>query len=356
MNKTTFRGIALALLIAVPGFASADGAQDFMYQTNQDRFFDLPQNARTFSMAGSSVATSADSSSVLGNPAGLGWMKDAEVSGTYFYQQTSGADPMTYEDMTKDTNAGHILGAFPLSPYTDALPEYGNLGMGWSGSRGTTDDPIDEGSYYAWRLHAAYAKALNEAWSLGYSINYQHRREDTHIRDLSMDDGIRQALGAQYKLSKDTTFGLSTAVGFGHNEYKNFAPYDTWEKEKVRYTSWGMEGGVAQKLWTALATASVGYTGYWRTYESDGNAWSFRLGAEQPIVDWFTLRAGYRYQANMGFEYEGQENAKYNAVSFGAGLVPWKYTVIDYAAEYRAVGDGDWTHMVTLTVPFSLCM
>lgn len=344
--------LAAGLAVSVASVAVADGRQDLYYQVNQRQFFDNAQNARTFGMAGSSVATSMDSSSVLGNPAGLGFMKDAEISGGYAYDQVTGNDYWTYDDVEATQNSGQVMGAMPLMPYADALPEWGNLGMGYSMSKLDGDDEgIDQKT---WKIHLAYAKALSNAWSLGYSINYQHTKTVTDIWDLKMRNGVRQAVGAQYKMSPDTTFGLQTFYGFGSGDLKSaFGELDLG-RDKLR--SWGMEGGVAQKVWyNTLLTSSIDYIGYWQDKLDDANAWNFRIGAENAVTDWLTLRAGYRYAANMGFDLWGEENAKFNAVSFGAGTALGKYFRLDYGAEYKAIGDGEWTHMVTASVPFSLC-
>ena len=349
--------VGAGVMLFVAGFGAnvyADGVEDYYYQINQARYFDLPQNARTFAMAGSSVATSTDSSSVLGNPAGIGFMKDAEVSGTYYYQQTTGNDVVDYSDIEQRGDAGHVLAAFPIVPYKDALPEYGNIGLGWSGFRGNANDSFDN-DQHAWRLHLAYAKAINDSLSLGYSFTYQNERTNYLVTEGKMNDGIRQAIGLEYKLSQDTTLGLSTMYGFGSEKINDVYPL-MWEKNRDRLRSWGMEGGVAQKALAGLWTAAIGYTGYWQNVGEDANAWSFRLGTEYPVwSDWLKLRAGYRYQANLGYAIGDEENAKYNAVSFGAGVNVNKWFNVDYAAEYRSIGAGDWSHYVTLVVPFSLC-
>lgn len=355
--------LAAGLVVSV-GFAAsmalADGVQDFYHQMNQKRFFNNLQGARTAAMAGSSVATSSDSSSILGNPAGLGWMKDAEVAASYMNETVSGNDLMDYSKIDGTTNGGYAVGAFPIKPYEEALPEYGNIGLGWSGYRTDSDDSLDL-DYRRWQLHAAYAKALNAAWSVGYSFSYDNLKTDTFYFDEEMNDGIRQAVGAQYKMSERTMFGLSTHYGFGRGKVKDLLPQfsDEFDELNRKVRSWGVEGGVAQTVFTnTLLTASVDYTGYWQNIDSDSSAWGFRLGAEQPIVDWFKLRAGYRYQANLNydmFDDGDNENAKFNAVSFGAGVNITKYARVDYAAEYRAISDGDWSHWVTLSIPFSIC-
>ena len=104
-----------------------------------------------------------------------------------------------------------------------------------------------------------------------------------------------------------------------------------------------------------LVSASIDYNRY-NNEADDFNAWSFRTGVEQSLTNYLKARLGYRYTAitNADFGY-GNNNSKYNAVSFGLGVQLAKYLMADYGAEYRASGDGDWLHTVTLSVPFSLC-
>lgn len=210
----------LAVSFAVSAFA--DGAEDLAYQVNQRRFFDLPTSARVGAMAGSSAVTDISSWSTLSNPAGLGWMKDAEVSGSWTWNELNGNDLVDASDVDGTVNDGYVLGAFPIVPYKDALPEYGNIGFGWSGYTGNVsgdtltslDTDLD-----AWRLHLAYAKALDAAWSVGASLTYQNAKQknetnllgqDVTLFKEKMNDGIRADIGAQYKLSDRTMFGLNT--------------------------------------------------------------------------------------------------------------------------------------------------
>ena len=364
MKKTCSwrRGFVLAaglvVSVGISASAFADGAQDLYYQMNQKHFFNNMQSARVAAMAGSSATTNADSWSTLGNPAGLGWMKDAEVSAGWSWNELSGNDLLDGGDVDGDSNDGYVLGAFPIVPYRDALPEYGNIGFGWSGYSGDVDDSL-ESEFSDWRLHLAYAKAIDSAWSVGYSFGYVNSKYEPILWTEEMNDGIRQAIGAQYKMSSSTTFGLDTVYGFGRGKLEDVSPLLDLGDDERRVRSWGVQGGVAQKMFAdTLMTASVDYTGYWQNVEDDAAAWGFRLGVEQPVIDWLTLRAGYRYMANFGYDFRGDDeggNAKINADSFGAGVGLGKYARADYAAEFRAIGDGDWSHWVTLSVPFSIC-
>lgn len=355
--KGTFIRTGFAASLAVGGFlasacgAFADGPTDFYTQYDQQRFFNQQKSARQVGMGGSSVATSADSSSILGNPAGMGWMKDAEVSGGYASEDLSGNDAATFQDVQQDRNAGNVLGAFPLHPYLDDLPAWGNLGLGWSGYNSDADDSLDsDSSGYA--LHAAYAKALNKNWSAGYSFAYMN--DEVEFGNGSKDkmtDGVRQAVGAQYKASENTMYGVSTSYGFGTRELDG----NSGSSDDI--ASWGIEGGVAHTMGKTELDFSLDYTGYNHDVGDDHYAWGFHTGVEQSLADWLKARVGYHYQANMGYDIgRGEEdNAKYNGISFGAGVMIGKHLRLDYGADYRAIGDNDWTHVVSASIPFSIC-
>ncbi|NMC62830.1 MAG: hypothetical protein GYA55_06635, partial [SAR324 cluster bacterium] len=206
-----------------------------------------------------------------------------------------------------------------------------------------------------------YAKALGDEWSVGYAIDYSNLENESTWFDEEMDNGVNQTVGAQYKMSERTLFGIDTHYGFGKGDISNMLPQftDVFDGTERNVKNWGIRGGVAQTVFTnTLLTGGVDYNGYWQDVDSDSFSWAFRLGVEQPVLEWLKLRAGYRYQANLDYDMFDQgdnENAKYNAVSFGAGAALGKYARVDYAAEYRAIGDGDWSHWVTLSVPFSIC-
>ena len=61
------------------------------------------------------------------------------------------------------------------------------------------------------------------------------------------------------------------------------------------------------------------------------------------------------------YDFEGFDDAnisstaKYNALSWGIGVKITDNLIADYGGEFRGVGADDYTHFVTLSVPFSLC-
>lgn len=192
MKKTAIRTAALASALLVCGtHAMADGRTDHDHQFSQQRYFDLPQNAESFGMAGTTVTTLSDSSSVLGNPAGLGFMKDADVSATYAYNQLTGNDLNTYQDIEQTGHSGHaVTAALPIGPTLDGTP-HGNIGFGWSGYRGDANDAADTDTD-GYRLHLSYGNDISSNLSLGYGVSYLHDNwEEQYTGDkVGMDDGV----------------------------------------------------------------------------------------------------------------------------------------------------------------------
>ena len=343
----------------------ADAKEDFYIQQATRRYFNLPQNARTFGMAGSSVATSQDSSSVIGNPAGIGFMKDAEVSATYDFSDYDGREEPSYDKIQEDIDSGHALGAFPIAPNYDAYSDFGNIGLGWSGYRSDVDDSYDTETK-GHRIHAAYGKALNESTSVGYGFSYFNDQLNSSNYDVSMDDGYRHTVGVQNKVSEQLTLGLSGFYGYGEPRRDIHIAGGTEGSQRLDRRSYGGEFGGSYDFGTLLLASSID----WQEYELDsddaelgggesGRSFAYRIGLEQEVFDWLVARAGYRYQGNEYFFSESDEltgTAKYNAASWGAGAWLDDNLRLDYGGEYRWVAEGtDWTHNVTVSMPFSIC-
>ena len=363
MNKSLKVGAVVATSVLLfAGASIAEGREDFYTQTNQQRYFNLPENARTLAMAGSSVSSSSDSSSVVGNPAGLGFMKDADVSVSYARDQISGNDDYDYSSVQADGDMGDVLVALPIMPTLDGTPQYGTVGLGWTGYKSDSDTAANLESRQ-WGLTAAYGKDISDSLALGYRVSYLHKKVSGHAGDLAaaakMDDGIVQDIGLQYKADADTTVGFDTSFGFGKYGYDLANQTDQVKIGNEDVHSWAARAGVSHTLPSATTLAfSVDYTNYESNKDSDSFAWGVRTGVEQSFTDWLKGRLGVRYQANMDYNLGyGNNNAKYNAVSFGAGVKLMPNLYADYGAEVRFVGEGaDWTHEVTVSVPFSLCM
>ena len=373
------RGALVALIAAViSNSAVADEkAHDFYFQQSQKRFFGQTQNARTFGMGGSSVATSSDSSSTVGNPAGLGMMKKGDVSVSFGTNEISGNEFPGGSKIKEEDSTGSVLAAIPLGPVKDDLPDYGNLGFGWVGRTGDFGGDSLDTDTDGYQLAVAYGAALDKDMSIGYGLTYNNDKVRANIYDYKMTNGFNHTLGLQNKVDEDLSVGAQINVGHGSHRLNS-----TGGNETVDQLSVGTGFGAALKLAPETTlTGSVDYT-YYRNNGDDvvsdprivfggdsfGHSGSVRVGVEHWLADWVALRGGYRYAANFNWEYDRPEldeldgSAKYNAWSAGVGL---KYDLgedsffrsvnLDYGAEYCALGDDDWQHIATLSAPFDLC-
>jgi hypothetical protein len=375
------RGAVFALIAAVvsnSAVADSKKAHDFYFQQSQKRFFGQPQNARTFGMAGSSVATSSDSSSTVGNPAGLGMMQKGDFSVSYSNNEISGREFPSGDRIREKEGMGSVLMAVPLGPVKDDLPDFGNLGFGWSGRTGdwgSSDDLNTDSDAY--QLTLAYGAAIDKDTSIGYSLTYNNDKLRSDIYNYKMTNGFNHTVGLQNQVSEDLSLGAQVNVGHGSHGLRSTAG-----NESVDQLSVGTAFGAALKLAPETTlTGSADYT-YYRNNgdgvvadprivfggDSFGHVGSVRVGIEHMLADWVALRGGYRYAANFNWEYDRPEldgldgSAKFNAWSAGLGL---KHDLgqdsfiqavhLDYGVEYRALGNDDWQHVITLSAPFDLC-
>jgi long-subunit fatty acid transport protein len=352
---------ALALTSGVSSVARADGVQDFYVQLAHQRFYANPQSARSWGMGGSINSVSHDSSNVLQNPAGLGWMEDAEVSAAYGYETITGNDRDTFADIEQEFDSGYAVGAFPIVPTLDGLPEYGTFGLGWSGFDSDVDDSLNTETD-GYRLHFAYGVAVNPYWSVGYSLSYNDQTQENDVSRIEGDDGYRHTMGVQYKHSDVWTFGSSLFIAQGDPTVSVGNLSSDIDQDSI-----GFDVGAAYLYQQGtLVGMQIDYVSYDAegdiggvSLNEDGDAMGVRLGVEQDLNEWSKGRLGYRYQSNFEYDFDRDEaasgTAKFNAISFGAGVF-WDHLRLDYGAEYRWIADGDWSHWVTASVPFSLCV
>jgi hypothetical protein len=376
---------ALGMAIIVPARAGADEKmRDFYYQQNQQRFVAAPQDARMFGMAGSSILTTANAVSLVNNPAGLGRMKDGDLSASYGYNKISGNEYPRGNSVEDQQNIGQVYGATPLGPRRNDLPEYGNLGLGWFGRNGEWGDDPAQTDADTYQVSGGYGWAIGEKAAMGYSLTYQDDSLKTPGHSYDSAALFRHNLGIQWEESNDLRFGGAMTFGHGKHNLNHDRLVDLREGQTVDQFSYGLGFGAEYDLNDATTVASViDYTYYQNNGDnsplandvvyggdSTANVMNLRFGIENRPADWAALRLGWRYAANFAWNYDRADldpvlsgSAKYNAFTGGVGV---KYDLpegnfitaikLDYGVEYRLVGQNDWQHVVTLSTPFDLCV
>ncbi|MCS6893601.1 MAG: autotransporter outer membrane beta-barrel domain-containing protein [Deltaproteobacteria bacterium] len=360
----------------------ADTGKDVGYQvTIGFDFFQPSFDARTTALAGSNQFTSLASNLVASNPANTGLMKDAHVSAAYSHERIS------WEDVDVDdfqNNTGHVYASLPVGPYVDALPDYGNVTVGWVGDWAEWDSGSDfvaaDLEYTNHGFTLGYAKALGDSWALGYAVTYFQGEGElalgavdpltgtVQVVELSTEqDTLRHNLGALFKVGEKTHVGFGGYYSHSIDEEISVdagvvGPGGGWyfggrAGNSFDLTSWGLGLGVEHTYDFGLTTAAgLDYANY-DIDSDDGRAYNIRVGAEYPLGETVVLRAGYRYFAGSDFDeaFESDANVKFNAASGGFGVNFANWGSLNYGVEYRHIGDGDFTHTVSYDVPFSIC-
>lgn len=366
-------GLSLSLVAQT---ALADGKRDYYFQQALQRYMNLPQNARTMGMGGSSVVTSQDSSSVVGNPAGIGLMQEGDTSVSYDRNSFKGRENPNYKLIKQRSDNGQALVTIPLGLQSNDLPQFGSLGLGWSGYNGNTNDSLDTGSD-GHRINFAYGKALSSSLALGYGLSYFDDKLQNNLSKYSSKQLFRHTFGIQESLGHDWTWGGTVFYGSGKDNVEVASIPNIKDSKAKEY---GAELGTSWNWLSTTMAVSADYEHY-RTNGSlnsappeiviggdeHGKVFNLRIGAERSLTTWLVGRVGYHFGGLDDYHFSRSEladlngSAKYNAWNFGIGtIIPthnsWiKAVKLDYGAEYRAGGTDSWEHLVTLSIPWGGC-
>lgn len=360
------------LLIAFSVFtqvshADVEEIREFYIQHVRMKYFDTDLDARSLGMGGSPYVSTNRVYSMLGNPAGIGWLVDPEITATMMVDEISGEDLIcltcpknTSRDIDGDRYMGSLLYANPFN-----YGNYGVLGMGLQYYDLNVNDNQNTETEGYW-AHLAYAKEFGTDWSLAYMLSYRNDSEDNRLVNYDMDDGLRHTLGIQYWPHEDILFGLSLFYGFGDID-SHIASLGIQDGDRESYgASFGFSWRVLE--WTKLS-ASIDYTEYIvnaniiapnlnQNVDEDGQSWAAHVGIEHEVVHNVFLRAGYHYREidyefmDAGLATSLTDNIAYHAPSAGIGWRINEHVSLDYGFEYRFIGNDDMTHALSLTYHF----
>jgi hypothetical protein len=386
MMKTTLTRAALlmslGMAMSTPHAYGDEKQRDFYFQEQQQRFVDRPFDARMLGMSGSTNLTTSNALATVQNPGALGLMRYGDMSASYSFNEITGNEFPSGSKVKDKQNIGQVYGATPINPTADGLPDNGNFGFGWWGRSGNwTYDPdnTDSGAY---QVSGAYGKSLSEYVSLGYGLTYQKDSLDSDIHNYDSAETFLHTIGLETRSMDDLTWGTTISIGHGQHDLDHTG--HRADEQTVNQMQYGIATGLEYKMDRTAVALGADYTfysndgddepgandpGYPFGGDSLGRVMNLRVGLEQYLADWLAIRGGYRYAANFKWDYDRSDlrdltgSATYNAWTAGAGV---KYDMdkdsfikailLDYAAEYRTVGDNDWQHIVSLSAPFDLCM
>lgn len=366
--------IALAIILFIPLSARAYPNNEFYISQALDRYFVLPMDAKSTSMIGSSLLNCADSNCIFLNPAGLGSLKTKEVSLSFGSKEATGNEFIIDEKINKFESLGHGILALPFRSNASGSPSYGTLALAYSRYQGETDDSVNT-TPDGHRRSLAYGVALNKQAALGYSFTFYDDQLRNDLADLHSHSRFLHVFGAQYNPTKYFQVGAVFKLGIGQSDTEDFLTESNGLSHLRHYS--GLIG--ATKYWSPRASTSM--SSDISSYRSNGNleqsnssvvigsdeeghTFNIRLGIEYQLLERFFIRGGARYETTE-YEFKREDlrqlsgNVEGARLSFGLGYnlkFDSKYIPecrIDYGFEYLDSSYGDWSHVVTATVPFN---
>lgn len=365
------------MAIILQGSLSARALPNKEFYINQalERYFVLPMDARSTSMVGSSLLNCADSNCIFLNPAGLGLLKTQEVSLSFGSKEATGNEFIIDEKINQFENLGHGVLALPFRSDNQGDSSYGTAALAYSRYQGDTDDSVNT-TPDGHRRSLAYGISLNKQSSIGYSFTFYDDQLRNDLADLHSHSRFLHVFGAQFNPTKYFQLGAVFKLGIGQSDTEDFE-IESNGLSHLRYYS-GLIG--ATKHWsprasTSLSTDISSYRSEGNLEQSDslvvigsdeeGHIFNIRLGIEYQLLERFFIRGGARYEATE-YEFKREDlrqlsgNVEGARLSFGLGYnfkFNSKYISecrIDYGFEYLDSSYGDWTHVVTASLPFDI--
>lgn len=358
-------GFCTCMLLAPAG---ANESMEYFIQHALDLYFDLPSDARHTGLAGSRLATSDGVDGLFANPAGLGWLRDVSLQATYLYDRQGGEEfiiPAGTPDFNSVHENIHNLHAQLGVPLKGG--EWGVVGVGISGWSSDVNDQLNTETD-GWRLTLGVAKAFNESISAGYTLTLIDGKHDNDWDRSDTDDGLRHALGLQWRPDPAWLVGVHGfyATGDQESEIKLLGPYSGDR------SSWGVGIGAAWRV-NDKTTLSAGadYTDYDldahiffpagglnENIDESGEVLALCVGVEHRFSEAISGRAGVAYHA-IDYEFNDSRvvehlsgDADHVALALGLGWQASETVRVDYGFGLRFVGDTDMTHALTLAIAF----
>jgi hypothetical protein len=365
--------VAAAFLLS-SGQASASPINEFYIRQALDRYFTLPRDADTLATAGSSAMTCSDSDCMFLNPAGLGEVEDIQLSTSLGFSLLNGQDFFTEEHLEQNEYIGDVILGFPLGTADPRKPRYGTLTLAYSRYDGHTDDMLHT-TPDGHRRSLAYGISPSDELSLGYSFTFYDDQLHNDFSDLHSHSRLLHIWGIQYRPDKKLEIGSTFSLGIGQSDTTDFR-FDSNGLSHLRSYSGNI--GVTGDLAGYRVSASADYTRVESRGNLDGvappvviggdesgNIYNVRVGAEKPLSENFSARAGLRYEEVESYKFHREDLADLSgqvrgpAVALGIQYrIPGSYShqpaaVLSYGVERLFIGDGVWQHLLTLKVPLS---
>ncbi|MBN8550560.1 MAG: hypothetical protein J0M12_14690, partial [Deltaproteobacteria bacterium] len=356
----------LLSMIAIFGFSPAlfaDSKSDFYIQQAMERYFTVPEDARSLSTAGAASQLCEGAACIYMNAAGLGFMNSREVVGNLGFRDTRGNEFLQEGEITQSEWSGFISGAYPISS-----GRYGTFSAAYSRFNGQTNDSINTNPDGHNRT-LGYGLAVTDSLAFGYSLTFLDDQVRTDFSDLHSHARFLHLFSSQAKLADGYMLGGTFRLGIGQSDTEDFE-LGTNGLNHVREYS----GNVAlSKKWDRF-TGMTAFSYSRLTSHSDdedfsapvvlggneaGNDYRFSLGGEYAFTEQVTLRGGYSYR-NANYEFSRPQllglsgTLIENVWSLGLGYLfsPQHYRIrLNYGIAYSAEGNGDMQQLIDVAIP-----
>ncbi len=365
----------LVSLVIFGSQSAASPLSEFYINQALERYFVLPQDAETLSLAGSTELTCKNSTCLYLNPAGLGQLAHSEFSATLGFSIIDGEYFPTEEGLEQSEYHGNGILAFPLGSTKNGRPRYGSLALGFSRYDGHTDDVIHT-TPDGHRRSLAYGYSPFENLSLGYSFTFYDDQLRSEFADLHSHSRLLHNWGIQLRPSDDLEIGTSFKLGIGQSDTEDFR-FDSNGLSHIREYSGAL--GIKKTMDPLIIALSFDYTRVQSKGNlnevaipvviggtEQGNIYNIRFGSSYNINDNFLIRAGIRWQNIESYNFERPDleglNGDVRGLGWSTGLGyifngkknPQMRIALDYGFEYLDIGKGSWQHLITLRVPFTI--
>lgn len=348
----------LSLNIHTSAAFAQHSSRPFYVEQAQQRFFDEWPDARTLSLAGASIGTANDSSSVNGNPAGLGFLNFPELTLSYDYNQTGAR-----EALVEYQHVGTASLAIPSETFG---LDWGTFGIGTTGLQGGPNDYPINSEHRVESFDFAYAKSITPSLSIGYTGTRFDNHVYSNLYRYEMNPGIRHTVGAQYKV-ESIVLGASTFYGSGRYD----ANFHELGESSSSIREFGIDVGASYATNASKYFAGFELSDYRASGTPDvapssielggkevGSLYVPKIAAEFSINDWLTARIGTRYIFRRQFFYRDELSmlsGEANSFAWSTGLgakLPLKYSPeIDLGYEERELESGNRQIVATVRLP-----
>lgn len=380
MNRHTLNIIKLLQIVTffIGIFSSqalASPLSEFYINQALERYFILPQDAETLSLAGSTELTCKSSNCLYLNPAGLGQLSHSEFSTTLGYSQIDGEYFPTEEGLKQSEYHGNGILALRLGSTENGRPKFGTIALAFSRYDGHTDDIIHT-TPDGHRRSLAYGYSPFDNLSLGYSFTFYDDQLRSAFADLHSTSRLLHIWGIQVRPFDDWEIGTSFKLGIGQSDTEDFRFGSDGLSHLRQYSS---ALGIKKTIDPLIISFSFDYTRVQSRGDLDrvaipvviggteqGNIYNIRFGTSYNLNDNFLIRGGIRWQNVESYNFERSDLEGLSGDVRGLG---WTTGVgylfggknnskarvaLDYGLEYLDIGHGAWQHLITLRLPFTI--